>query len=181
MLESNLIYEAVHYIIPALIPLALFITAEIYSWRKQDERQQMIRHKAYKHSFAVLVSAWFILYAADAYYAGTLYSKDRLLFSGCAPQTALVLAIGVLITEQIVRGSFFTSESTLGFIIFTVFAAPFTAFVIYATAQGAAFLEDLHEPVTYASFSVVLCAVSVVIIIAAVVKQVIFVARKDSE
>ncbi|MBR7032338.1 MAG: hypothetical protein IKI03_01740 [Clostridia bacterium] len=56
------------------------------------------------------------------------YGGEGYLSEGAAT-TAMLIAICVLIIEQIMRGSFFSSESTAGFIILMVIAVPYAAFM----------------------------------------------------
>ena len=167
------------YLLPALIPLALFVAAEIYSHKKQDERQKLIRGQAYKHAFVVLVALWFVLSQADAYYA-VIWNRANPGGIGAegSAVVAIVIAADVLILEQIIRGSFFTTESTLSLIFFLGVMLPLSAISIMDIIQYIKMIASFPESSLYYIFGNMLFDVSILVITASATVKYIIVAMQ---
>ena len=163
------------YLLPALIPIALFVAAETYSRKKQDERQKLIRGQAYKHAFVVLVALWFILSQADAYYA-VIWNRANPGGIGAegSAVVAIVIAADALILEQIIRGSFFATESALAFIIFLGITIPVSAICVADILQNADRIAACPEGALYYIFGNMIFDVSALVItLAAALKYII--------
>lgn len=168
------------FLLPALVPIILFVIAEIFTWRRRDERQKAIRNQAYKHAFVIFVCLFLILSQVDNYMAVEWnYGGGGYLSEGAAT-TAMLIAICVLIIEQIIRGSFFSSESTGGFIILMVITVPYVTLLwIFAVKDVL-----LHSSEPLRPYILHFCEVIVPfagfcgIIIAAVIKHIVYELQK---
>ena len=164
------------YLLPALVPIVLFIIAEIFTWRRRDERQKAIRNQSYKHAFVVFVGLFLILSQADNYMTVEWnYGRVESLSGGSA-YTAMLIAIFALIIEQIIRGSFFSSESTAGFIILMVIAVPYAAFMwIYVVKDVLLYnSEPLKMYILHFCGTIIPFAALCGIIIIAVIKHIVY-------
>ena len=165
------------YLLPALIAILMFIVAEIFTRKKRDERQKAIRNQAYKHAFIVFMSLFLFLVQLDTYLDVAWNKSDTVFGFPEATLIAVFAAVAVLIVEQIVRGSFFSSESTLGFIILMLIVVPVAAFLSYISigdirlSGTKAITSNLVEDIAVAAVYV--------IIIAAVVKHIGYIREKS--
>lgn len=176
MYENDL-QSILKYLLPALIAVVMFIVAEIFTRKKRDERQRAIRNQAYKHAFVVFMSLFLFLMQLDTYLDVIWNHSDYIFGFPEATLIAVFAAVAVLIVEQIVRGSFFSSESTLGFIILMLIVVPVAAFLSYygigdiRLSGTKAITSNLVEDIAVAAVYV--------IIIAAVVKHIGYIREKS--
>ncbi len=180
MYEYDFYTITINYLLPALIPISLFVIAEIFARRKRDERQKAIRNQAYKHAFVVLVSLFLILRQADTYMAAVWnYSSDSFGLEGAA-SAAVIVAVSVLIVEQIIRGSFFSSESNVGFVLLILITVPYAYYGFKMTVEELYLFsgDPIKEYLLHAFGNMIPLAAICTIIVTATVKHIAFTVQK---
>ena len=88
------------YLLPAFVPVVLFVIAEIFTRRRRDERQKAIRNQAYKHAFVIFVGLFLVLSQVDNYMTVEWNYGNAELLSYGAAYTAMIISICALIRSS---------------------------------------------------------------------------------